>query len=147
MQNKKNIDVVKRLRRSGGGGAWRRYISKRCKGVAKALVSEIAKEYKQLSDVEKAMLVEEGKLATEEHRRGQKAFGQVARDILRAGNKQAVFNRIEQRAQTSAEEASLAIATSSDATHDSLKQIAADRRILALFKRVAEEARQDFFPR
>lgn len=71
-------------RRRGGGGTWRAFVSKRCKGVARAIFSQLARDYSQLSEQELEDLREDGGLATWTHRSGGHAFGLVARELSRA---------------------------------------------------------------
>ena len=71
-------------RRRGGGGSWRAYVSKRCKGVAKAVFKTLAREYKELSAEEKEHLGQEGAGATLSHKRGGRSFGLNARELSRA---------------------------------------------------------------
>jgi hypothetical protein len=77
-----NNPNVKRVR--GGGGAWRAFISARCKGIAKAMLGPLALEYGSLSLEEKQAYVEAGAFATRVHRsEGGLSFGLVTREAAR----------------------------------------------------------------
>ena len=69
------------LERRGGGGAWRAFVSQRCKDEAKACFKELAEEYQGLSAEQKAELKEVGRAATCAHRNGGISFGAVARHL------------------------------------------------------------------
>ena len=85
----------KRLRpkRAGGGGAWRAYVSAHCRGRVKASFRALAEEYKQLSADERAVYVALGVQATRARALGGVSFGQVARAVSRAVERDSVHRR------------------------------------------------------
>ena len=61
---------AKKKYKSGGGGAWRAYVSKCCRGIAKADFKALSRTYNQLSEDELAELSLEGAEAASVHRGG-----------------------------------------------------------------------------
>ena len=49
---------VKKVRRKGGGGRWRAFVSSRCKHLAKAILPELAEEFKHLPEKNSRSLLE-----------------------------------------------------------------------------------------
>ena len=82
-----------RPKRAGGGGAWRAYVSAHCRGRAKASVRALAEEYKQLFADERAVYVALGVQATRARALGGASFGQVARAVSRAVERDSVHRR------------------------------------------------------
>ena len=70
--------VIKRKcsKKHGGGGAWRAYVSLRCRGIRKACFRSLSRDYRNLPPGEKDMLLADGFDATAVNRRGEKSFGE-----------------------------------------------------------------------
>ena len=73
----------KQRKTRGGGGAWRAFVSKRCKGVCKVANASLAEEYWKLTPDERRQLQQAGIQGTLTHRVGGRSFGMVARGIAR----------------------------------------------------------------
>jgi len=72
----------KKVRR-GGGGAWRAFVSKRCRGIEKATFHTLARDYAGLTAEQKAEVSQEGSLATKAHKAGGRSFGMTPRELGR----------------------------------------------------------------
>ena len=70
--------------RTRGGGAFRAFIHSRCAGVRKPDFADLAREYRQLSPVEKATFKELGEEGCSNHRRGLPSFGPSTRQAKQA---------------------------------------------------------------
>jgi len=83
-KRRRSSKPIKKTRtKKRGGGAWRAFISERCRGVVKAVFRTLAAEYANLSDAERTRLKAKGRDATIVHRQGAHSFGRATRDIAR----------------------------------------------------------------
>ena len=55
-----------------------------CRGICRAVFSELATTYKSLSSAERAAFADEGKIGSVRHSMGNAAFGDVTRQVARA---------------------------------------------------------------
>ena len=79
-----------RRQRRGGGGAFRAFVSDRCKGDAATPfgnMTALAREYRALDNEQMRPFAEAGARATARHRRGGKSFGPTARERLRQADR------------------------------------------------------------
>lgn len=81
-------------KRRGGGGAWRAFVSSRCKAVAAAVFAQLAREYRALSPQERSRLAQRGALATLLHRQGAISFGHLSRALGRAAIRDQAHRRV-----------------------------------------------------
>ena len=84
-----------RRKKPGGGGAWRAFVSARCRGLGRQLFSQLAEEYRSLSDEDRLGFKEAGEVATLRHRRGSASFGELARAITRRCSREDTRRRIQ----------------------------------------------------
>ena len=72
-----------RKRGKAGGGAWRAFISERCRGFCKFVAKQLSELYKALSPSERERLRKSGRTGTIRHHCGLKSFGRTSREIAR----------------------------------------------------------------
>ena len=83
-------------KRRGGGGAWRAFISSRCRGVTAAVFRTLAAEYRGLSREEMQQFKELGAAGTLAHRAGGGSFGLASRALAAAINRDDFLQRAQQ---------------------------------------------------
>jgi len=130
-------DNVAKGKRRGGGGAWRAFISERCKAVSKAVFSELAKEYRALPDEERARLRQDGAHAAAGYRHGGKSFGRVTRDVARATARSEALRRAVALASNELADRSISscLAVPMADVADEVKKLKMDSWLLAKMKR------------
>ena len=71
---------VREKRRRGGGGRWRTFVSRKCRGAQKADFRELARLYRRLTQEEREDLDGDALVATASHRAGGSSYGKRPRD-------------------------------------------------------------------
>lgn len=128
--------------RRGGGGPWRAFVSKRCRGIRRAAFAELSSEYNALSKEELASLDQEGLCGTIAHRLGGAAFGLRDRQASRLAQRLASRERAAalSRALTAVFEQTTALAMSSTSFESKLRKLRADIRIHRKLRREIADA-------
>ena len=122
-----------------GGGAWRAFVSERCKGVCKAIFRTLAGEYRQLSAEDKQRYAFRGALGTLAHRSSGSSFGLVARALGRAMTKDTQNRRaaVFDRGGEAASDKSLALALRAQEFFVEVKKAQMDAIV---FRRIEQSA-------
>ena len=142
--NKKKVIANDKKKKNSFGGAWRAFIQKRCARVCKVVFKELAIEYRQLTDDERAAFKMLGQHGTYEHRVGRTSFGEVARKLVRTANYRDLVRRGQQpdTNDTMHLETNVVALCADHVSHE-LMTISADSKILMHLKRSREEYMND----
>lgn len=90
--------------KGGGGGAYRAFVIRRCKGICRfsAYRGNLSQEYHALSPEEKQELVNIGARVTKRHKRGLKSFGEILFDGTSLALVPSTLNRLQNSITTTA---------------------------------------------
>lgn len=146
-QKKGESSVGKRTRRRGGGGAYRAFISAKCKAVGKAVFRELAAEYNALPEDDKKPYQQTGALATILHQQGRPAFGAITRELARAALRSERHQRALARARATLSGASssamVPVGAGSEELAKSVLEAKADEHLLKRLDRTEKQVARE----